>query len=172
MGAAEIIDSFAQSFPRAATGTDWAMVSDRVMGGVSAGRLDALGAPDRRGMRLRGEVSLENDGGFVQAALDLAPRGRSVDASGWAGIALIVRGNGEVYNLHLRTEDILRPWESYRQSFVAGPDWAEVRLAFAAFERHRTEVPFNPGRLRRIGLVAIGRAFQADLSVSDLRFFR
>jgi hypothetical protein len=83
----------------------------------------------------------------------------------------MVRGNGEVYNMHLRTEDILRPWESYRQSFVAGPDWADLRLAFAAFERHRTEVAFDAARLRRIGLVAIGRAFQADLSVADLRFY-
>ncbi|ROT95865.1 CIA30 family protein [Histidinibacterium lentulum] len=170
MGAAEVIDDFAAPFPRAATRTDWAMVSDRVMGGVSSGRLDPLEG-ERRGMRLRGEVSLENNGGFVQAALDLAPGDRSVDAAGWAGIALVVRGNGERYNLHLRTEDIRRPWESYRASFVAGADWAEVRLPFAGVEPHRTAAPFDPARLRRIGLVAIGREFGADLSVADLRFY-
>jgi len=171
MDAAAVIDDFSAPFPRAATGTDWEMVSDRVMGGVSSGRLDPLEAGERRGMRLRGEVSLENNGGFVQAALDLELGERSVNAAGWTGIALLVRGNGEHYNLHLRTADIRRPWESYRASFVAGGDWTEVRLPFAEFERHRTEARFDPGRLRRIGLVAIGRAFEADLSVAELRFF-
>jgi hypothetical protein len=120
---------------------------------------------------MTGRVRLENDGGFVQMALDLAPGGGPVDASGFAGIALTVRGNAEAYGVHLRTADLARPWQSYRAAITAGQDWAEHRLRFAAFEPHRTDVPFDPARLRRIGLVAIGRAFEADLAVADLRFF-
>jgi hypothetical protein len=46
-----------------------------------------------------------------------------------------------------------------------------VRLAFADFVPHRIQVPLDVRRLRRIGLVAIGRAFAADLAVGGARFF-
>jgi hypothetical protein len=45
-------------------------------------------------------------------------------------------------------------------------------LPFAAFAAHRTEVPLRLERLHRIGLVAIGRAFEADLAIASLAFFR
>jgi len=40
------------------------------------------------------------------------------------------------------------------------------------FEPHRLETPLDVTRLRRIGLVAIGRAFFADLAVARLAFYR
>ena len=36
---------------------------------------------------------------------------------------------------------------------------------------YRTEGPLDTRRLRRIGVVAIGRAFSADLAVGGLRYF-
>ena len=120
---------------------------------------------------MRGEVSLENNGGFVQMALDLAPDGSVVDASEWRGIELDVMGNDEDYSVHLRTDAVARPWQSYRQSFRAGALWQTVQLTFADFTPHRIEVPLDVRRLRRIGLVAIGRAFTADLAVGGMRFF-
>jgi hypothetical protein len=165
-----LIDDFGTA-PRAANGAVWALVSDGVMGGLSSGRLEPAVIGGRRCLRLTGRVRLENDGGFLQMALDLAPGGGPVDAAGFAGIALTVRGNGETYGVHLRTTDLARPWQSFRAGFTAPPDWTEHRLPFAAFGPHRTDVPFDPARLRRIGLIAIGRAFTADLAVADLRFF-
>jgi hypothetical protein len=35
---------------------------------------------------------------------------------------------------------------------------------------YRTDTPLDTRRLRRIGVVAIGRAFSADLSVGGLRY--
>jgi hypothetical protein len=32
-------------------------------------------------------------------------------------------------------------------------------------------VPFDPRLVRRLGLVAIGRAFKADLALAAIRFF-
>jgi hypothetical protein len=165
-----LIDDFATA-PRATNGAVWALVTDGVMGGLSSGRLEPAEIGGRRCVRMTGRVRLENDGGFLQMALDLASGGGPVDASGFAGIALTVRGNGEAYGVHLRTSDLARPWQSYRAGFTATPAWAEQRLSFAAFVPHRTDVPFDPARLRRIGLIAIGRAFEADLAVADLRFF-
>lgn len=169
--AAIMIDDLSQPFPRAANGMDWQMLSDAVMGGVSSGRVTAETVAGRRAVRMRGDVRLENNGGFIQIALDLAPPGGTVDASGYTGLAAEVFGNGEEYGLHLRTPDIARPWQSYRQSFRAEREWREVRLPLSGFVPHRIDVPLDVRRLRRLGLVAIGRAFTADLAVSGIRFY-
>ncbi len=79
---------------------------------------------------MRGDVSLENNGGFIQIAIDLSPDGGVVDASAWSGIELDVFGNGEEYGVHLRTDAMTRPWQSYRQIFTAYAEWRTVQLPF------------------------------------------
>ncbi len=167
----EVIDDLSRPAPRAATGTAWELVTDGVMGGVSSGQLRRVTVQGRPALRLTGSVRLENNGGFVQAALDLAPGGAPVDASAWTGIEIDVTGNGETYNLHLRTDDVARPWQSYRQGFRAPAEWVTHRLPFADFVPHRIKAPLDVTRLRRIGLVAIGRAFSPDLAVAGVRFY-
>lgn len=147
----------------------WTLVSDGVMGGVSHGRVTRETLGGREAVRLRGTVSTENNGGFLQIALDLAPRGATFDARGWVGLALEVFGNGQTYNLHLRTTDLDRPWQSYRQVFAAPPRWTTVCLPFADFAPHRTDRPLDLGRLRRVGIVAIGREFEADIALAAMR---
>jgi hypothetical protein len=51
--------------------------------------------PGRPAIRMQGNVSLENNGGFVQIAIDLSPDGKALDASPWRGIELDVFGNSE-----------------------------------------------------------------------------
>jgi len=68
---------------------------------------------------MQGAVSLDNSGGFIQVALDLAPDGGALDVSARAGVEIDVTGNGERYKLHLRTTVIVRPWQSYRAGFVS-----------------------------------------------------
>ncbi|MFM8746644.1 MAG: CIA30 family protein [Aestuariivirga sp.] len=166
-----IIDDFSRPFPDTTIGTRWALLSDGVMGGLSSGSITPVTVAGRPAMRMQGSVSLENNGGFLQVALDLAPGGGAFDASAWAGVAIDVSGNSEQYGLHIRTTDLARPWESYRQSFMAKPEWQELRLPFDGFLPHRTVTPLNIRRLRRLGIVAIGRAFDADLRVSGLRLY-
>lgn len=170
--AAPIIDALDRPHPTATNGAVWALISDRVMGGLSSGRMTRETVAGRAALRMRGAVSLENDGGFLQVALDLAPDGGLVDARGWSGIEVDALGDGERYNLHLRTADVARPWQSYRFAFEAGPAWRSVRAPFAAFAPHRIGVALDPGRLRRLGVVAIGRAFDADIAVGGARFYR
>ena len=165
-----IIDDLSREPPMATIGTDWRLFTDRVMGGVSDGTMVRVMVAGRPAIRMRGEVSLENNGGFVQISLDLGPEGTTVDVSDWRGIELDVFGNGEDYGVHLRTDDLNRPWQSYRQGFRGDPEWRTVQLPFDKFAPYRTDVPLNTRRLRRIGVVAIGRAFSADISVGGLRF--
>ncbi len=153
---------------RAATGAEWSCVSDQVMGGVSAGRL--LRAGDA--LHLSGAVSLDNNGGFLQMALPLAPRGQVFDAAQFDGLRLRVRGNDAGYNLHLRSADMTAVWQSWRARFHARDDWHEVVLPFAGFTPHRTDLAFDPRRLTRLGLVAIGREMAVDLHLARLEFVR
>jgi hypothetical protein len=165
-----VIDDLSREAPLSTIGTRWQMFTDMVMGGVSNGTMTREVVAGRAAIRMRGDVSLENNGGFVQIAIDLAPDGRAIDARTWRGIELDVFGNGEEYGIHLRTEDLTRPWQSYRQSFRADPQWRTIQFRFADFVPYRTEVPLDTRRLRRIGVVAIGRAFSADLTVGGLRY--
>lgn len=161
----------AETTEHAATSNAWRLVTDQVMGGVSRGQTFATELDGRPCQRMCGEVSTDNNGGFVQIALDLADSG-TLDASAFAGIEIDVFGNGEHYNLHLRTTDNTRPWQAYRVSFQAETGWRRLSLPFAQFEAHRTDQPLRTERLRRLGLVAIGRPFQADLSVARVALYR
>jgi hypothetical protein len=167
-----LIDDFSRTDLVSALGTEWRGVSDRVMGGVSKESVSRSVDGDRPSLHLQGDVRLENNGGFIQAALDLSSGGRTLDASAYRGIRLMVRGNGEKYSLHLRTPDNTRPWQSYRAEFTAGDEWKTIDLPFDGFEPYRLDTPLDVRRLSRLGLVAIGRAFSADVMVSSISFYR
>jgi hypothetical protein len=141
------------------------------MGGVSDGKLSREALDGRMALRLTGHVSTENNGGFLQMARDLGA-GRGMDASGYTGLELDVLGNGEAYNIHLRTKDVTRPWQSYRHSFTAPDRWTTVTLPFADFDSHRIASALDLKSLRRIGIVAIGKAFNADIAISGLSLYR
>jgi hypothetical protein len=166
-----LVDDFASADLVSCIGTRWAGTSDQVMGGISRAGLELEVVAGRRWLRLTGRVCLENNGGFIQMGLDLAPGGGPVDLSGLAGVRLLVRGNSERYGCHLRTTACRRPWQSYRADFVASAVAAMVELPFAEFVQHRIDHPLDPASLRRVGLVAIGRAFDADLAVAEVAFY-
>lgn len=165
-----IVDDLSREPPLSTVGTRWQLFTDQVMGGVSNGSMMREAVAGRPAIRMRGDVSLENKGGFVQIAIDLLPNGKAKDASNWAGVELDVFGNNEEYNIHLRTDDLTQPWQSYRQSFRASPQWQTVQFRFQDFTPYRTDIALDVRRLRRIGIVAIGRAFSADISVGGLRY--
>jgi hypothetical protein len=149
----------------------WRLVTDAVMGGVSRGTIDEETLHGRKAIRMRGEVSTENNGGFLQITLDFDPKTDSFDASSFTGTEIDVLGNHQNYSAHLRTAELSRPQQSYRQGFVTTPTWQTIQLPFAQFLPYRTDIPMNIARLRRIGLVAIGREFTADLAVARLTFY-
>lgn len=191
----KLLPNEARTIPTFAITEPFQLVTDTVMGGHSSGTLTREMVQGREAYRLRGMVSLENNGGFVQMAADLNTDGSTMDMSAFTGIELDVidsslalghsigsgpmdqprspnrDGNTETYNIHLRTSDLTRPWQSYRQSFIAGSEWETHRIAFTDFAPHRTDTPLNLTKLRRIGILAIGREFEADVSVGGLRFY-
>lgn len=69
----------------------WRFFTDGVMGGVSRGGMTAETAAGRPALCLRGEVRLDNNGGFIQMALELpAPPwgpGAASNSTCWATAA-------------------------------------------------------------------------------------
>lgn len=165
-----LVDDFARDGV-SALGTRWQTFSDRVMGGVSDGEATYETIDGRRCLRLRGQVSLENQGGFVQAALPLVERGGSFDAGRFQGLRLQVRGNGAVYYLHLRTEDTRLPWQYYEAAFEAGPAWKPIDIPFAAFSPENLPTALDKASLKRLAVVAAKRAFSADVAVARIEFY-
>lgn len=165
-----IIDDRTSGSRLSSIGAEWQLITDTVMGGVSNGSVTLERFQDQDCLCLRGDVSTENNGGFIQMALSV---GSAINnQSDLAGIELDVAGNNQEYNVHFRTSNLSRPWQSYRASFMAKPTWQTIRIAFADITAHQTDVPFQLDKLNRIGLLAIGREFHAELCLAGLRFYR
>jgi len=130
----------------------WQIVNDDVMGGVSSSRFQAT--TNGAGI-FRGEVSLENNGGF--ASVRLRPSVR--DVTGHAAFVLRVRGDGRRYKFIVRT-DVDFNGVNYQQTFATKKgEWEEHRLQFEEFVptfrgRVQSGVPaFNPAKIESVGFL-------------------
>ena len=150
-------------------GARWDYVADGVMGGVSSGGAEIRGAGTDAVLRLRGNVSTANNGGFLQV------RQRFSDT--WPqsahGLSLRVKGNGETYYVFLKTPGLSRVWYSYRASFVATEQWQTIKLPFSGFAASHGGMPqsFSPSQVNSIAIVAYGADFEADVSVDRIDLY-
>lgn len=149
--------------------TRWRFFTDRVMGGVSSGQVDFAEEGGRTHAALRGRVSTDNNGGFIQIRAEL-PGGAPPATN---GVRLVVRGNGQRYFVHLRTQGTVLPWQFYQAGFDVAADWTEVRLPFADFKRSGRLLSTVPSAesLRSIGLVAYGRDHDAQIDIREVGFY-
>lgn len=165
-----IIDDRSNTDVKSNLGSQWNLITDGVMGGLSQGQLLPVTFKGKKCLRLRGEVTTENNGGFVQMSLPLSDDD-PFDASSYSGIEFEIAGNNESYNIHLRTNNLWFPWQSYRSSFIAGSEWKTYRIPFSKLEKYKTFHSFSAEKLERIGIVAIGRNFEADLCLASINFY-
>ncbi|CAA6828072.1 MAG: Complex I intermediate-associated protein 30 (CIA30) [uncultured Thiotrichaceae bacterium] len=166
-----VIDDLSREDAQSSLGGKWRMLSDQVMGGVSIGKMVLTEQGGRRCLQLQGLVSTENDGGFLQLVLDLN-QGKAFDASSFRGVEIDVLGNGDDYELHLRTLGLWFPWQAYRASFTATSQWKTVTLPFTKFMAYKTSKRLNTAKFKRVGLVAIGKNYQADICLGAIRFYK
>jgi hypothetical protein len=171
-GATLLVDDFARDDGVSSLATAWQRFTDQVMGGRSRAASVIEVLDGRRCLRLTGEVSLANNGGFIQVALPLADRGRTLDAQGWTGLRLLVRGAGDGYYLHLRTSDCRLPWQYYDVALPCGPQWSEVEIPFADFQPRSLGAALDLSGLQRLGVVAGKKAFAADIAVARIELYR
>ena len=50
--------------------------------------------------------------------------------------------------------------------------WQTLRLPFSSFVPHRIDEALDTRRMRRVGIVAIGRAMAAAIAVGGVRLYR
>jgi len=167
-----LIDDFSRDDGRSTLGTAWRSFSDQVMGGLSEGRHRFEEWGGERCVRLTGEVSLDNNGGFIQVALALESRNRAFDASPYLGIRIRVRGNQARYYLHLRSTQTQRPWQYYAADFEATDEWRTLEIPFSRFKAENLQEALNTGELLRMALVGAWQEFKVDVAVSRIEFYR
>ena len=167
-----LIDDFSSGGSNAKFGADWQFISDRVMGGLSTGKMRFNKHDGRTCLHMTGSVSLANNGGFIQARLGLSPNGQSFDASRFEGIRLQVRGNGRSYAVHLRTEDTRLPWQYYQAAFATNRRWQDIKIPFTMFKPASLSAPLDTKALKSIAVVAIGSRFDADIFVDEIAFYK
>ena len=147
----------------------WSVFSDRVMGGVSIVNGAMATVQGRQALHLTGSVSLEQNGGFIQAACSLGdPPGSGVNARGFRGVALSVCGTPGSYFVHLRTADTRAPWQYYGAPLPVSGEWTDIVLDWGAFTPVSIATPLDVRRIVRIGIVAAKTAFRADVALSAL----
>jgi hypothetical protein len=166
-----VLSSFAEGGDVLAPNARWRGFSDRVMGGVSNGSFERTTVAGKACIRMTGRVTRDSGGGFIQMALDVATRNSDLDASAWAGIELLIHGNDEDYNCHVRTADCGWYDQSYRATFRATPQWQAIRLPWSAFTPNDLSVPLDASRLQRIAVLGWMREFVADVALADVALY-
>ncbi|MBN2594962.1 MAG: CIA30 family protein, partial [Sedimentisphaerales bacterium] len=175
-----LIDDFSSEDSKKSFSTYWEFISDRVMGGVSSGKIEFVSEDERSCLHLTGTVSLANNGGFIQARTNLNPQGRSFDARWFTGIKLLVKGNSQQYAVQLRTADTRLAQQFYQAVFTTNGQWQEIKIPFTLFKPYSLPGPLNTRTLKSIAIVAIGRdpapgavqgEFEADIFVDEIAFY-
>ena len=161
---------------------NWKYISDQVMGGVSEGNVSLEKDGDMFFARLTGDVSTRNNGGFIQlrSAVSLFNKPKMFqlihdadkDGKNLQGVRLNIRGNGETYHVMIRTYFNWSPSDYYSHTFETSPDWKQVDLPFSEFKRSKSRsAVLNIDEIRDFGIVAFGRDFKSDVSVSKIDFY-
>ena len=148
---------------------NWVYFTDTVMGGVSKGNLEFHQDKDMSYYRLTGFVSKENNGGFIQFATGIS----GIPQKNYRGIRIKVRGNNEKYELHIRTRLTPAPWQYYSYQFFASDDWQTIDLPLHSFIKSNFYQPksFNATNIRSIGIVAIGKEYDAQIDLARIELY-
>ena len=163
---------------------DWRYFSDQVMGGVSEGQVSLEQDADKVFIRLSGNVRTDNNGGFIQlrttTSLSNKPlmfkllHNSNKEGKKLKGIRLKVKGNGEKYHIFIQTTIFYRLPTSYKiATFDTSPNWETVDIPFNKFKKLKDNIDSNirAKDIKTFGIVAYGRDFKSDLSVSSVEFY-
>jgi len=147
---------------------NWDPVSDQVMGGLSELKFSELTDKSISFYRLEGEVSTKNNGGFIQ----FRSRVEAKD-SNYSGVRIKTRGNGETYEIHLRTPATFLPWQYYQAAFSTTDKWEIVKIPLINFKPSGILLParINAEKIRSVGIVAFGKNHEARVDVQNISVY-
>jgi len=148
---------------------NWVYFADTVMGGNSSGTAERVNVSGRSAIKLSGNVTTENNGGFIQVRRELET-GQDTDIE---GISFETKGNGETYYIHIRNGSSRLPWQYYSASFQTSENWETVKIRLSDFQRSGSFMAksLKKKTINSIGLVAYGKDHQALVLISNLKFY-
>ena len=151
------------------TSGNWVYFSDTVMGGRSSGTAERVNVDGQAAIKLTGNVTTENNGGFVQVRREI-DAGR---ASDFQGLSFKAKGNGETYYIHIRNGSSRLPLQYYSASFRTSSNWETIKIRFTDFQRSGAFMAksLKKKTINSIGLVAYGKDHQALVLISNLKFY-
>ena len=154
------------------SGQYWQYSSDRVMGGISNGQVKLEQDGDLIFAKLAGDVSTQNNGGFIQLRTGMSLADTEKNGNSLQGVRLNVRGNGETYHIFIRTNETRSYSDYFSATFTTNDNWQMIDLPFSIFERKRSKKSvLKANAINSFGIVAYGRDFTADVSVSTIEFY-
>jgi hypothetical protein len=146
----------------------WRYVADDVMGGVSKGYVEYQIIEEDIIAVLKGNVSTENNGGFIQIRRDL----KDINLENANSVKIVAKGNSQKYYIFLRTTGTILPWQYYASEFTVNENFNEFVLPIKDFEKSGFLLAkkINPKKITSIGIVAFGRDHLAELYVKEIKF--
>ena len=152
------------------TNTNWKMITDQVMGGISQGQFNYQKIGDDNAIILTGSVFIKNNGGFIQIRRNLD----DVNLKNVKKVTIIAKGNDEKYFIHLRTAFTVLPWQYYQSSFVVENNFKSFVLPLSDFKKSGYLLPtrINPNNIKSIGIVAFGKDYNAELIIIEISFLK
>ena len=141
---------------------DWIGITDRVMGGVSdltISHADGI-------FFMKGNVSTDNNGGFVRLSNRLA-----INSNEFKGIKFKAKGNNEKYEIHVTLKGLkIPPWSYFSQGFDVTDHWQEYEIFFSNLERSAgfSAVTMKAKNIRDISIAGFGRDFVVDLEIKEI----
>ena len=146
----------------------WRYIADDVMGGVSQGQVDFETINDSNVAILRGNISTENKGGFIQIRREL----KNINLNEAQYVKIIAKGNNQKYFIFLRTTGTILPWQYYSSQFEVTDGFEEFILPIDGFKKSGVLMTgkVNPKNITSIGIVAFGRDHQAELFIKNIEF--
>ena len=123
--------------------SNWSIINDGVMGGVSRGQLSLT--PEGHG-KFTGTVSLANNGGFTSVRCNLPPTAITPNTK----ISMRIKGDGKNYQFRVRHQPMA--YQSYIHDFSTTGEWQTVEFPIAQMypECHgrRLNIPnFDHGKI-------------------------
>ena len=96
-----------------------------------------------------------------------------IKENNYKGIEITLRGNGEKYSTHITTDYTLFPWQYYAHEVLTTKKWKTVKIYFEQFKKSHFYQPksFNSKEIKTLGFVAIGKNFDVELDVKDIKLF-
>ena len=147
---------------------EWTYIADNVMGGISDGGVEFNLVDSNVYALLSGNVSTENNGGFIQIRREL----KNTDLSKAKSIRVYARGNNEKYYIFLRTTGTILPWQYYSHEFTVNEEYNEFIMPIKDFKKSGTLLAkqVNPKKITSVAIVAYGRDHVAEIYVKELEF--